>query len=85
MEYTCLTLGGSCLCRALNCFSPNINLIRDPRWGRASETYGEDPHLTAEYVKAYVTGLQGNDSRYLKACGFFSLTTIMQITIQSVS
>ncbi len=52
--------------RALNCFSPNINLIRDPRWGRASETYGEDPHLTAELVKAYVTGLQGNDSRYLK-------------------
>ena len=52
--------------RALNCFSPNINLIRDPRWGRASETYGEDPHLTSELVKAYVTGLQGNDSRYVK-------------------
>lgn len=56
----------SYLCRALNCFSPNINLIRDPRWGRASETYGEDPHLTSELVKAYVAGLQGNDSHYVK-------------------
>ena len=53
-------------CRLLNCFSPNINLVRDPRWGRNSETYGEDPHLTAELAKAFVTGLQGNDSRYIK-------------------
>jgi len=53
-------------CRLLNCFSPNINLVRDPRWGRNSETYGEDPHLTAELAKAYVTGLQGNHSRYVK-------------------
>lgn len=54
-------------CRALNCFGPNINIVRDPRWGRASETYGEDPHLTGELATAFVTGLQGNDSRYLKA------------------
>ena len=56
----------SCWCRGLNCFTPNINLVRDPRWGRNSETYGEDPMLTAEIAVAFVTGLQGNDSRYLK-------------------
>ena len=58
-----------CMCRALNCFGPNINLIRDPRWGRASETYGEDPYLSAELSIAYVKGLQGNDSKYVKVLG----------------
>ena len=54
------------MCRHLNCFSPNINLIRDPRWGRASETYGEDPWLTGRMAAAYVRGLQGNHSSLSK-------------------
>ncbi|KAG2436650.1 hypothetical protein HXX76_006178 [Chlamydomonas incerta] len=45
---------------ALNCFTPNINLLRDPRWGRASEVYGEDPHLTGRMAVAAVRGLQGD-------------------------
>jgi beta-glucosidase len=51
----------------LTVWSPNINIFRDPRWGRGQETYGEDPFLTAEMGVAYVTGLQGSDSKYLKA------------------
>jgi beta-glucosidase-like glycosyl hydrolase len=41
-------------------YAPNINLVRDPRWGRAEEVYGEDPHLSAELAVAMVTGMQGN-------------------------
>ena len=41
-------------------YAPNVNLVRDPRWGRAEEVYGEDPHLTAELAVGMVTGLQGN-------------------------
>ena len=52
--------------RHLNCFSPNINLVRDPRWGRASETFGEDPLLTGRLASAYVRGLQGNHSHLLQ-------------------
>jgi beta-glucosidase len=48
-------------------WTPNINIFRDPRWGRGQETYGEDPFLTAMMGKAFVNGLQGNDPRYLKA------------------
>ncbi|MDZ4793767.1 MAG: glycoside hydrolase family 3 N-terminal domain-containing protein, partial [Bacteroidota bacterium] len=51
----------------LTFWSPNINIFRDPRWGRGQETYGEDPFLTASMGVAFVTGLQGNDPRYLKA------------------
>lgn len=51
----------------LTVWSPNINIFRDPRWGRGQETYGEDPFLTAEMGTAYVTGLEGNDPKYLKA------------------
>ncbi|KAL4424088.1 hypothetical protein ABPG75_001389 [Micractinium tetrahymenae] len=50
-----------------NCFAPNINLFRDPRWGRGSETFGEDPTLTAELAVAFVRGLQGGHPRYLQA------------------
>ncbi|UCG01316.1 MAG: glycoside hydrolase family 3 C-terminal domain-containing protein [Candidatus Heimdallarchaeota archaeon] len=50
----------------LTFWSPNINIFRDPRWGRGQETYGEDPYLTAELGKAFVKGLQGSDPRYLK-------------------
>lgn len=51
----------------LTYWTPNINIFRDPRWGRGQETYGEDPYLTAMLGTAIVNGLQGNDSKYLKA------------------
>ena len=52
--------------RGLTMFSPNINLFRDPRWGRGQETYGEDPYLTSRMGVAFVEGIQGDDPRYLK-------------------
>lgn len=51
----------------LTYWTPNINIFRDPRWGRGQETYGEDPYLTAAIGTAFVNGLQGNDPKYLKA------------------
>ncbi|MGA9406139.1 MAG: glycoside hydrolase family 3 C-terminal domain-containing protein [Bacteroidota bacterium] len=51
----------------LTYWTPNINIFRDPRWGRGQETYGEDPYLTGTIGKAFVTGLQGDDPKYLKA------------------
>lgn len=51
----------------LTFWSPNVNIFRDPRWGRGQETYGEDPFLTATMGLAYVKGLQGDDPKYLKA------------------
>ena len=51
----------------LTYWTPNINIFRDPRWGRGQETYGEDPFLTASIAKAFVAGLQGDDPKYLKA------------------
>lgn len=50
----------------LTFWSPNINIFRDPRWGRGQETYGEDPFLTATMGVAFIKGMQGNDPRYLK-------------------
>lgn len=50
----------------LTFWTPNINIFRDPRWGRGQETYGEDPFLTARLGVAFVKGLQGNDPTYLK-------------------
>eukprot|EP00037_Helgoeca_nana_P030791 m.384215 g.384215 ORF g.384215 m.384215 type:complete len:572 (+) comp28268_c0_seq7:134-1849(+) len=50
----------------LTCFSPQINIVRDPRWGRAQETYGESPTLTMLLAERMVAGQQGNDSRYLR-------------------
>ena len=50
----------------LTYWSPNINIFRDPRWGRGQETYGEDPYLTGRMGVAFVTGMQGDDPRYLK-------------------
>ncbi len=52
--------------RGLTVWSPNINIFRDPRWGRGQETYGEDPYLTSRIGVAFVTGLQGSDPKYLK-------------------
>ncbi len=53
----------------LTYWTPNINIFRDPRWGRGQETYGEDPFLTGTMAESFVTGLQGNDPKYLKAAG----------------
>jgi beta-glucosidase len=50
----------------LTYWTPNINIFRDPRWGRGQETYGEDPHLTARMGVAFVRGLQGDHPKYLK-------------------
>lgn len=50
----------------LTFWSPNVNILRDPRWGRAQETYGEDPWLTSRMAVAFIRGLQGDDPDYLK-------------------
>jgi beta-glucosidase len=52
--------------QGLTYWSPNINIFRDPRWGRGQETYGEDPYLTSRLGVAFVKGMQGNDPHYLK-------------------
>lgn len=52
--------------KGLTFWSPNINIFRDPRWGRGQETWGEDPFLTGKLGSAFVRGLQGNDPKYLK-------------------
>ncbi len=53
--------------KGLTIWAPNINIFRDPRWGRGHETYGEDPFLTSENGKAYVRGLQGSGDRLMTA------------------
>lgn len=53
--------------RGLTYWTPNVNIFRDPRWGRGQETYGEDPYLTGKMGSAMVYGLEGRDSRYLKS------------------
>ncbi len=50
----------------LTFWTPNINIFRDPRWGRGQETYGEDPYLTGRMAVSFITGLQGDHPRYLK-------------------
>ncbi len=50
----------------LTFWTPNINIFRDPRWGRGQETYGEDPYLTSRLGVAFVKGMQGDDPKYLK-------------------
>ncbi len=50
----------------LTFWSPNVNIFRDPRWGRGQETYGEDPYLTSRLAVEFIRGLQGDDSHYLK-------------------
>lgn len=52
--------------KGLTMWSPNINIFRDPRWGRGHETYGEDPYLTGQMGMQFVKGLQGNDPKYFK-------------------
>jgi len=52
--------------QGLTFWTPNINLFRDPRWGRGMETYGEDPYLTGRMAVAFIKGMQGDDPKYLK-------------------
>jgi beta-glucosidase len=52
--------------QGLTFWTPNINLVRDPRWGRGMETYGEDPYLTARMAVQFIKGLQGDNPKYLK-------------------
>lgn len=59
--------GNYSIYHGLTYWTPNINIFRDPRWGRGQETYGEDPFLTGSIGKAFVKGLQGDDPKYLKA------------------
>jgi beta-glucosidase len=59
--------GHSNIFEGLDFWAPNINIFRDPRWGRGQETYGEDPFLTARLGVAFVTGLQGDDPHYYRA------------------
>ncbi len=53
--------------QGLTFWTPNINIFRDPRWGRGMETYGEDPYLTGEIAVQFINGLQGDDSKYYKS------------------
>jgi beta-glucosidase len=58
--------GARSIYMGLTFWTPNINIFRDPRWGRGQETYGEDPFLTSRIAVNYIKGLQGEDPRYLK-------------------
>ena len=58
--------GHSNIFEGLDFWAPNINIFRDPRWGRGQETYGEDPFLTARMGVAFVTGMQGDDPKYYR-------------------
>ena len=62
----------------LTIWSPNINLFRDPRWGRGQETYGEDPFLTGRIAVDFVRGLQGDDPKYLK-----TISTVKHYAVHS--
>jgi len=59
--------GHSSTFEGLDFWAPNVNIFRDPRWGRGQETYGEDPFLTGRMAVAYVTGMQGTDPHYYRA------------------
>jgi len=58
--------GASAIFQGLTFWSPNVNIFRDPRWGRGQETYGEDPYLTGRMAVSFVHGMQGDDPRYLR-------------------
>jgi beta-glucosidase len=64
--YEAVSKGQHDIYQGLTFWSPNINIFRDPRWGRGQETYGEDPFLTGSIGVAFVKGLQGNDPDYYK-------------------
>ena len=58
--------GDSDIYKGLTMWAPNVNIFRDPRWGRGHETYGEDPYLTSRLGVRFVEGLQGSDEKYMK-------------------
>lgn len=62
----CQQKGDYGIYKGLTMWSPNINIFRDPRWGRGQETYGEDPYLTALLGVAFIKGLQGDDPNYIQ-------------------
>ena len=62
----------------LTFWSPNINLFRDPRWGRGQETYGEDPYLTGRLAVQFIRGMQGDDPKYLK-----TIATVKHFAVHS--
>ncbi len=64
--------------QGLTIWSPNINIFRDPRWGRGQETYGEDPFLTGKLAVQFIKGLQGNDPKYYK-----TIATIKHFAVHS--
>jgi beta-glucosidase len=66
-DYIARHNGDSLIHFGLDFYSPNINLFRDPRWGRGQETYGEDPFLTGRTAIAFIKGLQGDNPKYYKA------------------
>ncbi|MGO8836015.1 MAG: glycoside hydrolase family 3 C-terminal domain-containing protein [Limisphaerales bacterium] len=66
-DYVAKYDGNSARYYGLTFWTPNINIFRDPRWGRGQETYGEDPFLTARLGVAFIRGLQGDDPKYVKA------------------
>ncbi len=66
-EYRQTHDGDSSQYYGLHFWTPNINIFRDPRWGRGQETYGEDPFLTGQMAVAFIQGLQGNDPNYIEA------------------
>jgi len=64
--------------QGLTFWSPNINIFRDPRWGRGQETYGEDPFLTGRLAVQFIRGLQGNDPKYFK-----TIATVKHFAVHS--
>ena len=64
--------------QGLTFWSPNINLFRDPRWGRGQETYGEDPYLTGRLAVQFIHGLQGDDPKYFK-----TIATVKHFAVHS--
>ncbi len=58
--------GNSPIFRGLDFWAPNVNIFRDPRWGRGQETYGEDPFLSGSMAIAFVTGMQGDNPKYFR-------------------
>jgi beta-glucosidase len=66
-DFTSKSGGNASRYNGLTFWTPNINIFRDPRWGRGQETYGEDPFLTAQLGVGFIRGLQGDDPKYVKA------------------
>jgi beta-glucosidase len=66
------------LYQGLTLWSPNINIFRDPRWGRGQETYGEDPYLTGRLGVQFIKGLQGDDTTYFK-----TIATVKHFAVHS--